>query len=385
MGSLAESVNELATVFESVEARITVTVLCLVAVFTIARLMRSAQTKLSQYIKPIYADILTTVAFVVGFVGAAMVSVGVWEQAQLASEAIDLLNLGNEAIPNVAFTLVVFAGTHVLIRFTKRMLSELQDSSHAVSGHQREVTLRLTQVILWSLAIIVALGVWDFDLSGLLVGAGFLGIIVGMAARQTLGAMLAGFVLMFARPFEIGDWVEIGEEEGIVTDITIVNTRIQTFDGEYVMIPNDVVSGNTIINRTRKGRLRIEVEVGVDYSSDVERAAKVAKASMSNVDDILTVPTPQVITKRFDDSAVVLGLRFWIDKPSSRRRWRATTAVIQEVKSAFDEEGIKIPFPQRELMGREETGGFQFGEASEVAETSETGGIPPTTPDGGDE
>jgi small-conductance mechanosensitive channel len=379
MSTLAETVNELSRVFESVEARIAITVICLVAVFAHARVTRFAQSKLSNYVKPIYADIVTTVAFVVGFVGAAMVSVGVWGQAQLANEAVDLLNLGNQAIPNVAFTLVVFVGTHVLVRFAKRMLSELQDTSHAVSGHQREVTLRLTQVILWSLAFIVVLGVWDFDLSGLLVGAGFLGIIVGMAARQTLGAMLAGFVLMFARPFEIGDWVEIGEEEGIVTDITIVNTRIQTFDGEYVMIPNDVVSGNTIINRTRKGRLRIEVEVGVDYDTDVDRAAAVAKSALDDVDDILTVPTPQVITKRFDDSAVVLGVRFWIDKPSSRRRWRARTAVIQRVKAAFEAEGIKIPFPQRELMGREETDGFQVGE------TTETGERTPTAPDGGDE
>jgi small-conductance mechanosensitive channel len=206
---------------------------------------------------------------------------------------------------------------------------------------------------------------WEVDLSGLLVGAGFLGIVVGMAARQTLGALLAGFVLMFSRPFEIGDWVEIDDEEGIVTDISIVNTRIQTFAGEYVMIPNDIVSGRKIVNKSRKGRLRIEVEVGVDYEADVERAADVAKEAMKGLDEILSVPTPQVVLKEFGDSAVVLSLRFWIDKPSARRQWRARTAVIESVKAAFDSEGIKIPFPQRELTGREESGGFELaGERS---------------------
>jgi len=376
LASIAESVNQLSDVFRSAEARVAITALCLVAVFTMAGLSRFVQAQLSAYVKPIWADIVTTVGFVVGFFGAALVSVGVWGQADLASEAVGQLGLGSEAIPDIAFTLVVIVGTHVLIRFAKRLLAEIQGSSHAVSEHQREVTLRLTQVILWSLAIIVILGVWDFDLSGLLVGAGFLGIIVGMAARQTLGAMLAGFVLMFARPFEIGDWVEVGDEEGIVTDITIVNTRIQTFDGEYVMIPNDVVSGNTIVNRTRKGRLRLEVEVGVDYDADVGYASKVAKAAMGEVDEVLTVPTPQVVTKRFDDSAVVLGLRFWIDKPSARRKWRARTDVIQNAKEAFAENGIKIPFPQRELMGREETDGFRTAEPREAT---------PTATDGGDE
>jgi len=376
LAEVAESVNRLSEVFQSVEARVAITALCLVAVFSIARTARYVQARLSTRMQPIWADALTTVGFVVGFFGAALVSIGVWGQADLASDAVGQVGLTSEAIPDIAFTLVVLVGTHVLIRFSRRLLGELQDSSHAVSEHQREITLRLTQVILWSLAIIVVLGVWDFDLSGLLVGAGFLGIIVGMAARQTLGSMLAGFVLMFARPFEIGDWIEVGDEEGIVTDITIVNTRIQTFDGEYVMIPNDVVSGNTIINRTRKGRLRLEVEVGVDYDADVEYASKVSKAAMGEVDEVLTVPTPQVITKRFDDSSVILGLRFWIDKPSARRKWRARTGVIQNVKDAFEEDDIKIPFPQRELMGREETEGFRMAERRDAA---------PTATDGGDE
>jgi len=180
---------------------------------------------------------------------------------------------------------------------------------------------------------------------------------------------------MFARPFEIGDWIEVADEEGIVTDISIVNTRIQTFSGEYVMIPNDIVSGEKIINKSRKGRLRIEVEVGVDYEADVERAADLATDAMKGLDEILSVPTPQVVVQGFGDSAVVLGLRFWIDKPSSRRRWRARTAVVKSVKEAFDREGVKIPFPQRELTGRQESGGFRVaGEAGAVAEAAPDGG-----------
>jgi Small-conductance mechanosensitive channel len=200
------------------------------------------------------------------------------------------------------------------------------------------------------------------DLTGVLVGAGFLGIVVGMAARQTLGAVLAGFVLMFARPFEIGDWVQIGDNEGIVTDISIVNTRVQTFDGEFVMVPNDIVSGQEVVNRSRKGRLRIEVEVGVDYDTDVPMAKELAGEAMDDLDAILSVPTPQVVVKQFGDSAIVLGCRFWIDKPSARRKWRARTAVVEAVKAHFDEAGVKIPFPQREVSGRAETGGFRVRE-----------------------
>ncbi|WP_248897196.1 mechanosensitive ion channel family protein [Haloplanus halobius] len=268
-------------------------------------------------------------------------------------------NLGLQDVAGrVLLGIVVLASTYALTGFVGQIIGEFTGKRSAVSEHQREIVYRLTQVSLYTLAILVVVGLFTRDLGNLLVGAGFLGIVVGMAARQTLGAVLAGFVLMFSRPFEIGDWIEIGEREGIVTDITVVTTRIQTFDGEYVMLPNDEVNAQPITNRTRKGRLRIEVEVGVDYDTNPGNAAEIARDAVKGLDEILQVPTPQVVAKRFGDSAIILGVRVWIDNPSARRRWRARTAVIEAVTAAFDEEGIKIPFPQRELMGRTEEGGL---------------------------
>jgi len=284
-------------------------------------------------------------------------------------------NLGLQDIAGrMLLAVVILATTYALTDLVGRIIGEFTGTRSSISEHQREIIYRLTQVTLYTLAILVVVGLFTRDLGSLLVGAGFLGIVVGMAARQTLGAMLAGFVLMFSRPFEIGDWVQIGDREGIVTEITIVTTRIQTFDGEYVMLPNDEVSGQPITNRTRKGRLRIEVEVGVDYDADPSHAAEIAIEAVKGLDQILNVPTPQVVGKRFGDSAIVLGVRVWIDNPSARRMWRARTAVIEAVTDAYAAEGIKIPFPQRELMGRTEEGGFALGESREAA---------PPAPDGG--
>ncbi|MDZ7701725.1 MAG: mechanosensitive ion channel family protein [Halobacteriales archaeon] len=271
----------------------------------------------------------------------------------------------------VTVTLVVLIGVYLGTGVVKRFIYEFTQQRTSISQHQTELIFRTTQVAIYVMSAVVVLGLWQVNLGGLLVGAGFLGIVVGLAARQTLGSLIAGFVLMFARPFEIGDWVAIGDQEGIVTEISIVNTRIQTFDGEYAMLPNDFVGSSQIINRTRKGRLRLHVSVGVDYDTDLELARETAKAAVTDVEEVLTVPQPGIVLTGFDDSAITLDCRFWIDKPSARRRWRAKTAVVQSIKSAFDEAGIKIPFPQRELMGRQETGGFQLGE-------------PPAAPDDGD-
>jgi small conductance mechanosensitive channel len=283
-------------------------------------------------------------------------------------------------VTRVAVTVLLFIGVYVFGGFVKEFVHNLTEDATGLTRHQTELLFRTTQVALYVFTLLVVLSIWNVDLGGLLLGAGFLGIVLGLAAQQTLGSLIAGFVLMFARPFEIGDWVRIGDREGIVTEISIVNTRIQTFDGEYTEIPNDVVGSTEIINRSRKGRLRTRLEVGVDYATDLDLAVDTATEAMRDVNEILSVPQPQVVMKEFDNSAITLELRFWIDKPSSRRRWRAQTAVIRAVKSAFDREGIKIPFPQRELSDRPENGGFRPAEGSAMADPP-----PDATPGGTDE
>ncbi len=239
---------------------------------------------------------------------------------------------------------------------------------------------RVLQVLVVTAAAVGALTVWGVNLGGLFVGAGFLGIVIGTAARTTLGSLIAGFVLMFSRPFELGDWVALDGQEGIVADITIVNTRIRNQYGEEIVLPNDKVANATITNRSRLGQLRLSVDVGVDYDADLERAETVVLEALEGVSTVLSNPTPQVVPKSLGDSAVVLECRFWIDNPSAARRTVATAAVVREVKTALDEADVKIPYPQRELLGREEAGGFRVESDQRRADERRT---TPAT-DGGD-
>ena len=272
------------------------------------------------------------------------------------------------ALVKALITLLLLVGAYSGMGLLHRWIGEITEQSDQISPHQEEIWLRVLQIVFLIAAAIVALALWGIDLGGLLVGAGFLGIVAGLAAQQTLGALIAGFVLMLSRPFEIGDWVKVGDQEGIVTEITIVNTRLENFDGEIIALPNDVVGNSMIVNRSAKGRLRLRVEVGIDYGADPDHAQDVAVAALDDVDRVLSVPKPRVVTSRFGDSAIVLELRFWIDKPSARRRALATSAAIAAVNDAFQEAGIKIPFPQRELSGRAETGGFQVLDADSEEE-----------------
>ncbi|WP_280586584.1 mechanosensitive ion channel family protein [Halorubrum sp. Boch-26] len=282
----------------------------------------------------------------------AIALIGVWDRSGALIEAVRSAAIADQ-LSNVVLAVVLLAIAYAVTDFLGGAIREIFAESASISDHQQEVILRLTQLSVYTAALLVVVGLFTDNVGGLLVGAGFLGIVVGMAARQTLGAILAGFVLMFSRPFEVGDWVEVGDHEGTVTEISIMSTRLRSFDGEVITLPNDDVRAGSIVDRSRRNRLRIEVEVGVDYEADIDRAAAVIEETVTDIEDVAAMPEPDAVTKRFDDSAVVLGLRYWIRNPSMRKRWRTQTAAMNAVKTALEDEGIVIPFPQQTLSARD--------------------------------
>jgi len=266
----------------------------------------------------------------------------VWGLIDLAVEVLTLVGLSVPLMVQLATTLALALAAYIAADVLEESVDQFATRSDRITDHQQEIILRVGNIGILALVVAGGLTVWGVDLSGLLVGAGFLGIVVGLAARQTLGSLIAGFVLMFSRPFTIGDWVAIGDDEGIVAEITIVNTRLENFDG---------VVGVGLV-----------VDADVDDETDPDHAVEVVHQAIASVDSVTETPPPRVVPKSFGDSAVILELRFWIDRPMPPRKWQAVDAVVRAVKDAFESEGIKIPFPQRELSGRAETGGFRIAD-----------------------
>jgi len=165
----------------------------------------------------------------------------IWGHLDIARTAADLLFSAVPYAVRLLLTIGLLAAGVVGTRVLEEKVEEYTVSSDHINKHQQGIVFRVLQLTLLVAIGLAALSLWDVNLGGLLIGAGFLGIVFGMAARQTLGALIAGFVLMFSRPFEIGDWIAVNDQEGIVTDITIINTRLRSFDGEEVVMPNDRV------------------------------------------------------------------------------------------------------------------------------------------------
>ncbi|OYR81957.1 mechanosensitive ion channel protein MscS, partial [Halorubrum sp. E3] len=310
-----------------------------------ARLKTRVQSASAEVIRAGLILLLTAVA--------AGVLVIRWDAAGAALSIVGVLEFGIDVGIRVLFTILLAVTAYTLTRVLKRLLLGGDSSANRVtSEHQRRVSFYISQVAVYIFAVFGLLSLWGVRLGDLLLGAGVLGIVLGFAAQETLTSILAGFILMVSRPFDVGDWVRIGEHEGFITEITINNVRLRNLDGEHVVLPNEAVNNRTIINRSLEGKLRLRLEVGIDYGVDPSHAETVALEAISELDSIMNQPAPQALPVRFADSAVVLELRFWIDSPMPQRKWRAIQSVIHSVKSAFREEGIKIPFPQQELTGR---------------------------------
>lgn len=326
------------------------------------------------------AMVEVTAALLVGGVGVAGMSaiVAIWRAGDQVASSLAVLDLDPVLVTVTVFLVFAAYGT---TRLTRRFFRGFAAGTAAFTDHQRAVIHHVVQVVVYLFTLLITLSLWQVDVGNLLLGAGVLGIVLGLAARQTLGAVLAGFVVLFSRPFEVGDWVKIEDHEGTVREITIVNTRIQTFDGEIVMVPNDIVTGTQVVNRSREGRLRVNVDIGIDYESNIPTAIETAEEAMQTADLVRDSPTPRGVVAEFDDSAVVLRLRFWIDDPDARRYWRARTAVVQAVKDAFDSADIKIPFPQRELSGRGERGGLVIDAETPPVPVEEAEEMPPDAHD----
>lgn len=281
---------------------------------------------------------------------------------QIPEAITDYFSQNSALMTKVISIIVVVVVAYILTRVVRRSLRQV--TAGKVKEHFRKTAFRIFQILIWIVALFVIFGIWGFDLTGLLAGAGFMGIVIGFAAQETLGNIISGLVMMFSRPFEIGDWIELSGYSGIVEEITVISTRLRTFDGEMVSIPNQMVSSSEINNKTRLGHLRFKKTVGIDYDSDPLKAKEIAENELKKHELISDDPSPRAVVDELADSSVNIVLLFWIDKSVFGERRKIVEEVITSVKKRFEEEGIGIPFPHMELIQHEGTE-WRIGDKSE--------------------
>lgn len=272
---------------------------------------------------------------------------------QLAAEGYFV---DSDLIPRILVSTVLLFTTLVVVALSRYLLSRLEDTG-SLTAHQKEISYRFTQITTYvAMVIIIVVYVWDVDLSNILIGAGALGVILGLATRKVLSSIVSGIIIMSTNMFRVGEWIKYSEKFGRIEKITFFHTQIRSPQGEEHIIPNDKITSTEITNISN-GRFRKDLLVGVDYESDTEKALdtcdEVLERLSEDDNNYINGYQPTSI-KEFGDSSIILSVKIWMDAPTPNVINRAQTKAFNEVRKELIDQGIRIPLPQRTVNYREE-------------------------------
>ncbi len=232
----------------------------------------------------------------------------------------------------------------IINRISKRIVKKSGDGKH-------DKTLTKTLAYIFKIAakvvvIVCLVGYVGIDTSGitaLLISAG---AGIGLALNGALGNLAGGIIIIVTRPFRIDDFIEAQDVSGTVEDIHITCTKIRTTDNKVVYVPNGALSSGNIINYSEKPTRRVDMVFNVAYSADTEKAKELIVAEIEKQELVLSDPKYFVGITEFADSSIDITARVWV---KSSDYWTVKYALMSSVKSAFDVNGIEIPYNQLDI------------------------------------
>ncbi len=260
------------------------------------------------------------------------------------------------SIPNLILGVLAFLLFYVLARVAGKAAGRLAD--HRLGGLGASLVVqRLTKGTGLILGLLVALTVAlpSFHPGDLIQLLGISSVAIGFAFRDILQNFLAGILILFTRPFRLGDQIVAGSFEGTVEDIQTRATFIKTYDGRRIVIPNADLFTQKVIVNTANDVVRVEYDFGIGYGDDIDRAKTLIREAIGTVPGILTDPQPDVIVIELGNSSVVLRTRWWIANPTKAQTLDTRDRVLTAIKNTLFANGIDLPFPTQHILFHDQT------------------------------
>ena len=254
----------------------------------------------------------------------------------------------NLSIADIVALLVWLGGLILLARMATNVLrSRLLQTSGLSLGMQAAIAILARYAILF-VGVIAVLQLWGIDLSSLTLLASALGVGLGLGLQNIAKDVSSGLVLVFERPIQVGDFIELGEQMGVVDRIGPRSTDIRTLDQVSTIVPNSRFLEQDVINWSHRNPLsRIHIPVGVAYGSNPDKVRSVLLEVGREHTDVMAAPSPEVFLIGFGDSSLDFKLLVWIRKPQQHLKIQSDLNFA--ITTAFRQNGIEIPFPQRDV------------------------------------
>jgi small conductance mechanosensitive channel len=258
-----------------------------------------------------------------------------------------LSDSGPEYLVKVLLFLGILFVFRLVARFVRAGIEKTLSASQVdLSQLARRMILSTASNLIIIFGLLVALSQFGISLGPLLAGLGVAGFIVGFALQDTLANFAAGVMILLYRPYDMGDLVDISGVYGRVHKMNLVSTTILTLDNETIIIPNSKIWGDVIKNVTAQDIRRIDMVFGISYSDDIPKAESLLNDILKSHDKILDKPEPIVRVHTLGASSVDFVVRPWVKVDDY---WEVYWDVTKTVKLRFDDEGVSIPFPQRDV------------------------------------
>jgi small conductance mechanosensitive channel len=245
--------------------------------------------------------------------------------------------------------LITALAIFVIGRWIARRLTSLLEKGMTKAGteHTLVVFLRnIAYVGLMVFVILAAIGQLGVQTTSFLAVLGAAGLAVGLALQGSLANFAAGVLIIVFRPFKVGDFIEAGGVAGVVKAISIFTTTLHTGDNKVIIIPNAQVNSGTITNFSANETRRVDLVIGVSYSDDLDKVRSIIQGILAADERVLKDPAPTIAVLALADSSVNFAVRPWA---KSSDYWGVYFDLQEQIKKRFDQEGISIPFPQRDV------------------------------------
>ncbi len=269
------------------------------------------------------------------------------EMEQIQPYLDKAIELGMMYLPKLVLAIItLIVGFWIIKRIGKGM--------NAVLGHRsiddslQKFLTSLVDVLLKILLLVAVAGMVGIETTSFIAMLGAIGLAVGLALQGSLGNLAGGVLILFFKPYRVGDVIEAQGHLGRVHDIQIFTTILMTMDNQRIVIPNGLMSNGCIKNIFCEPQRRVDIEFGISYGDSIEGARAAIQSVIDADDRILTDGdfAPNIFVSAHADSSINMLTRVWVN---TEDYWPVYFGLFEQVKYAFDKAGITIPFPQRDV------------------------------------
>jgi small conductance mechanosensitive channel len=247
---------------------------------------------------------------------------------------------------NLLTAAAILIGGWIVAAWSRRSSRRALERVKGLDETLKPLVANSVRYAILAVVIVGVLAQFGVQTASIIAVIGAAGLAVGLALQGTLSHVASGVVILFLRPFGIGDYIDADGIAGTVHEIGLFATELATFDGVYVMVPNGLLIARSIRNYSRLPLRRLDIVVGIAYADDIEKALAAAASVLYSDPRVLADPAPQVMVSDLAESSVNITLRCWIPR---EKYWDLYFDLRKAIKLRFDAEGLTIPFPQHEV------------------------------------